>query len=447
MWKKPSSSSAAAVASGFRQYPFETCGPAQAELAHLADRDLGARLVDELRVGHHERPPDRALLRDRLLDGHREAVHADLREAVALLEDDAARLVGLDEVERERRAAADEPADRREVGRLERRVLEEHLPDRRDAEDDRAALLREGRPDLGRVEPRVEDDRPAGGEDRDEEGAEASRVVERREDGAHVRLREAPAERRVPAVPGRHPVRDHDALRLPGRPARVEEGVEVLAVAAGPLEGDVGKGGEPGGPRQVAGPGGGVERDPERYRRLGAERDDGLGELSPVEDGREARVGGDEGELVRRQARPERDEDEPRLRRREEEVDVLDPVVGEQSDAVPLREAEPSAGARPPARPCAFSSRYVKRSPGRDEDEGRLPRARAGPFLRGRRRGSPFGLRYGGRRDLSRSGGGPASSLPSASPNATGHSCCGTCPQRGSVVSRARGSSASILSA
>ena len=69
-------------------------------------------------------------------------------------------------------------------------MLEQELPDRRDAEDDRAAFLRHRRPDLGRVEPGVEDDRAARREDRDEERPEAARVVERREDGAHVGLRQ-----------------------------------------------------------------------------------------------------------------------------------------------------------------------------------------------------------------------------------------------------------------
>ncbi len=124
--------------------------PAQPQLAHLVGRRLGAVRQRRAGLGEHHRLADRALLPHRLLDGHREAVHADLGQAVALLEDHAALLVRLDDVERQRGAAADQPAHVRQVDRLELRRLHQELVDRGHAEHDRAPLAFQRPPDLRR---------------------------------------------------------------------------------------------------------------------------------------------------------------------------------------------------------------------------------------------------------------------------------------------------------
>src|SRR5215204_2037017 len=68
-----------------------------------------ALLVHETGLSEHQRLADGAGMAHRLLHRHREAVHADLGHAVALLEDHAALLIVLDDPGGKRRAAADQP--------------------------------------------------------------------------------------------------------------------------------------------------------------------------------------------------------------------------------------------------------------------------------------------------------------------------------------------------
>src|SRR3954464_11657879 len=107
---------------------------------HLAGFGIVAGVIDETNVGKHHRPPDRAGLFARILDRHREAVHSNLGETVTLFESNTALLVAIDEKHGQRRAAADEPADVAEIDGGELRSVEQHPPDRRNAEDAGAAF-------------------------------------------------------------------------------------------------------------------------------------------------------------------------------------------------------------------------------------------------------------------------------------------------------------------
>ena len=99
----------------------------------LADNGIVAGVIDETNAGEHHRPADRAGLRARILDRHREAVHSNLGQTVTLFESNTALLIGVDEKRGQRRAAADEPAHVTEIDGGKLRSVAQHLPDRRHA--------------------------------------------------------------------------------------------------------------------------------------------------------------------------------------------------------------------------------------------------------------------------------------------------------------------------
>src|SRR6201998_2778074 len=83
--------------------------------AHVraAETEFAGRVVGRLafafqepRFGKHHGLTDRAFLSKSFLDGHRKTIDADFGEAVSLLQNYAALFVGVDQIDRQRRAAA-----------------------------------------------------------------------------------------------------------------------------------------------------------------------------------------------------------------------------------------------------------------------------------------------------------------------------------------------------
>jgi hypothetical protein len=188
---------------------------------------------------------------------------------------------------------------------------------------------------------------------RHQERAQPAGVVEGREDGADVVRPQLPAHDRVVAVPDDHPVRQHDALGLARGARGVEQAPEVLRIAPLPRPGPVGQRGDevargdeiaqarvPGLDRLVEG-------HPAIQRNQSFEGAHRLGLLGAVEDAGGERVREDAGQLARSEPGSEGHQDHAGLGRGEVGVDVLDPVVGQQGEAVSFfdpQDLAPDAG-------------------------------------------------------------------------------------------------------
>ena len=132
-------------------------------------------------------------------------------------------------------------------------------------------------------------------------------------------------------------MRQHHAFRLPRGAGGVEQAPEILGIAA---LGSPGFGRGAVGEAEVAGKGRLVEGNPVVERDEAGESPHGLGVLGAIEQTRDLSVLQNGGQLARREAGAERHQDHPRLGRGEEGVDVLDPVVGEDGEAVALAGAQ-----------------------------------------------------------------------------------------------------------
>jgi hypothetical protein len=335
-------------------------GAADQKLPHLA------LLVHEAGLSEHQGLADRAGMAHRLLHRHREAVHADLGHAVALLEDHAAPLVVLDDPGGKWRAAANEPAHAGKIDRFELGRLGQHLPDGRNAQHDRGPLRFDRSPDLGGIEAAMEDYRPADCDNRNQKGPEPTRVVERCEDRADVVLPELPAEHCVVAVPDDHPVREHHPLGLARGAGGVEQAPEVFGTSRLRLPLGVGhlQGFFKGHPAED------VYELPQLAHLVRVFR--------AIKESRGRRVRKDAGHFVNGQPGAERDEDHSRLGRGEEGVEDLRPVVREQRDPVPLLKTEALAPEPRHADGAGVHLGVVEALARRDVDQAGLVRRQAG---------------------------------------------------------------------